>query len=359
MTIASSQSSLVRSLPDGAVRVEIPAAPCHVPVVTARNEAIDVVRFLAAAGVVFVHAVQSPAFDNWGNLFRFAVPFYLFASMYYQALSLKRNPKRTLGQQIAARFRRLYVPFLAWSLIYLVARDIKRVTVLHVAPLALRPELLWKGPEYHLWFLPFLLLWSIILAVAQRGLVRRGRSWRWVAITAAVGAGVVFAFVHMPASWSEAFDNPTYTYVQWWRALPAVCWGMAFAWIMALGATVYTVSPMVGLAGIALAVGWLLQQVWYGNEPGPRGMTGLGCMVAALAPWHGAAVSAMARLGRYGYGVYLCHVLAVEFIHVFTARIHLAPSAWLDVANFAMSFAVSLAMVATFARSRRLAWLNG
>src|SRR5512132_2675022 len=62
-----------------------------------RNEMIDVVRFFAAAGVVFVHSRYSDTFDNWDNLFRFAVPFYLFASLYFQAMSLRRNPERTLG----------------------------------------------------------------------------------------------------------------------------------------------------------------------------------------------------------------------------------------------------------------------
>src|SRR3954454_9949081 len=46
---------------------------------TAHNDSIDVVRFFAAAGVVFTHSIESPFFDRWGNLFRFAVPFFLFA----------------------------------------------------------------------------------------------------------------------------------------------------------------------------------------------------------------------------------------------------------------------------------------
>src|SRR4051812_46988119 len=84
---------------------------------TAHNDSIDVVRFFAAAGVVFTHSIESPFFDRWGNLFRFAVPFFLFASLYFQTLSLRRNRDRTLGGYVAARFHRLYLPFLAWSVI--------------------------------------------------------------------------------------------------------------------------------------------------------------------------------------------------------------------------------------------------
>src|SRR4051794_38044010 len=53
-------------------------------VTTARNEAVDVVRLAAALGIVFVHSCQSAAMDPWRNMFRFAVPFYLFASLYFQ-----------------------------------------------------------------------------------------------------------------------------------------------------------------------------------------------------------------------------------------------------------------------------------
>ena len=58
--------------------------------------------------------------------YRFAVPFYLFASMYYQGLSFRRRPDRPLGAYCLSRFRRLYGPFIAWSVIYFIARDIKR-----------------------------------------------------------------------------------------------------------------------------------------------------------------------------------------------------------------------------------------
>src|SRR5215218_9071533 len=69
----------------------------------ARNESVDVVRLFAAAGIVFVHAAQSDPLVRWGNFLRFAVPFYLFASLYFQSLSLRRNPERTLPQFILKR----------------------------------------------------------------------------------------------------------------------------------------------------------------------------------------------------------------------------------------------------------------
>jgi peptidoglycan/LPS O-acetylase OafA/YrhL len=324
-----------------------------------RNESIDVVRFFAAAGIVFLHCIDTSALSTWNELCRFAVPFYLFASLYYQSLSLRRNTDRTFSQQVTARFKRLYIPFLAWDLIYLGMRDVRRMSHDNL-PLTLQPNLLWQGSEYHLWFLPFLLAASIVLAIVHWGILKRDPRWRWPLIIIAIAVGVVFSVLPVPANWNDLFTLPTHFYVQAWRAMPAVCWGMAFAWYMTMGPKVYGVSRTLGAAGIALALVYLFKQVAFGIQAGARGLTGLGCVLAGLAPWHGHAMSAMARLGRLGYGIYLCHVLFVETFHeFFIYRLHFAPSAWLDIVNFAFSFCGSLALVRLFARSPRLSWLNG
>ena len=41
-----------------------------------RNEAVDVIRLIAAASIVYVHSVRTQALSQWGNLLRFAVPFF-------------------------------------------------------------------------------------------------------------------------------------------------------------------------------------------------------------------------------------------------------------------------------------------
>ena len=89
----------------------------------------------------------------------------------------------------------------------------------------------------------------------------------------------------------------------------------------------------VGWSGVVLAAGCLLKQALHGIQLIPRGLSGFGCMLAALAPWSGSAVASLAKLGRCGYGIYLCHVLIVEFIHAISSHVHLAPSAWLGAAG--------------------------
>jgi surface polysaccharide O-acyltransferase-like enzyme len=102
-----------------------------------------------------------------------------------------------------------------------------------------------------------------------------------------------------------------------------------------------------------------IKQALGGLALAPRALTGLGSMLAALAPFKASAVPALARLGRKGYGIYLCHVIPIEIIHLIFHKCHLAPSALLDVTNFAISFLGSWAIVALLGKSPRLAWLNG
>src|SRR5580693_7769811 len=106
MSVATLGGTLSVPLPDRIANT-LPAAsePRAASIVAGRNEAIDAIRVFAAAGIVFVHAAESPVFDKWGNLFRFGVPFFLFASFYFQSQSLRRNADRPMGRFIMGRFQ--------------------------------------------------------------------------------------------------------------------------------------------------------------------------------------------------------------------------------------------------------------
>jgi len=327
-----------------------------------RNEAIDAIRLLAAGGIVFVHATESPFFDKWGNLFRFGVPFFLFASFYYQSQSLRRNADRPVGRFIMGRFYRLYLPFLAWSLIYLFARDVERVFLNHLGLVRLRPAMLYTGTEYHLWFLPFLLGWTIVLAVIYRGLIQQDSRLRWLVIAAAIVAGCWLARLPaptLPDASVMTYDDPACTYVNWLLALPAALGALAFSCYMVMGPTMYSVPAAMGWGGMVLVAVCSLHQALRGIELGPRALTGLGSMLVALVPWKTSAISAMARIGRKGYGIYLCHVFPVEIIHIIFHKLHLASSPWLDVGNFALSFLGAWGIVVLLEKSPKLSWLNG
>ena len=355
--------NLVENTPDTAVghdQLSVQPRRATPPVeAPPRNEALDAVRFFAAAAVVLVHSVESPALGGWVNLFRFAVPFYLFASMYYQAISFQRRPDQPLKPYVVKRFRRLYGPFLAWGAIYLAARNVKRLTMIDYPPVKLSLSMLWGGTEYHLWFLPFLLVASIVAAVICRAILRWPAT-RWPAVAVAISLLLFVAFSPQPRGMSDHFLSRTYALWQMWWALTSALAGMAFAWIVVFGSTpLRRVPSIVGAGGIVLACWMLLQQALHGWMMLPRALAGLGCMLAALAPWHGPAVRALARLGRFGYGIYLSHVLVVEMIRATMHHMGFDPSIWLDLLVFALGFAGSISIAKLLSRNPKLAWLNG
>jgi fucose 4-O-acetylase-like acetyltransferase len=329
---------------------------------TTRNEAIDAFRLFAAGGIVFVHAVESPYFDTRGNFFRFAVPFFLFASLYFQSLSLRRRSDRTLGQVLGARLTRLYVPFLLWSTIYLVARDFERVLFLHLPPVKPRLTMLVTGTEYHLWFLPFLLFWTIALVIVQRCLIQRSARARWIVIGISLAAACAIAsrpMPPMPPATQMNFDYPFVTALQWLQSIPCALAAIAFACFMALGPTIYTVPAALGITGLVAAFGCSLWQAMHSIQMAPRAISGLGTFLLTLVPWKTRAIPAMARIGRRGYGIYLCHVIPVEMIHLICHKAHLENCPSLDIANWALSFLGAWGLVVLFEKSRLLAWLNG
>ena len=153
--------------------------------------------------------------------------------------------------------------------------------------------------------------------------------------------------------------DPAYVYAQWLRSSPAACWAIAFAVFMTMGPAERTVSPVVGLAGLALAILCSIKQVFEGIDSTSRALSGFGCILLALVPWKGPAVSFLARFGRYGYGIFLCHPVIVDVARIVRERAHIAPSAPIDLLTFAVSLTGALALSAAFAKTPRLAWLNG
>src|SRR5436190_614125 len=78
---------------------------------------------------------------------------------------------------------------------FVAARSIKRVTVAGRPPVAFSPSIFFSGTQYHLWFLPFLLILSIAAAFLHAAIVRRRDARAPIALALALGvAGLLFSF---------------------------------------------------------------------------------------------------------------------------------------------------------------------
>jgi peptidoglycan/LPS O-acetylase OafA/YrhL len=66
-----------------------------------RNHSIDQARFLAAAGVVWIHSLRSDSLQPFKEAGRFAVPFFIILTILLTIQGVDRAPGRCLKEFIA------------------------------------------------------------------------------------------------------------------------------------------------------------------------------------------------------------------------------------------------------------------
>ena len=114
----------------------------------ARLAGIDIVRFFAFVGVVFIHCAEISVFGDWAADFgKFAVPFFFVAAGFFLPTA---KPALSI---IWKSGKRLAIPFLFWMTLFIVIfqdwpSGLAGFIKLFIA----------GGPAYHLWFLPSLAL---------------------------------------------------------------------------------------------------------------------------------------------------------------------------------------------------------
>jgi len=126
-----------------------------------RHIGLDLLRILSALGVVFIHVAAPYVTQNmklvneafWaGNLFdtlgRFSVPVFIIVSGYF---ILKPIPD--LGVFYRKRFTRILLPFICWSVVYLLWSFFFE----HTHSRRIWDGVLWGKPYFHLWFLGMLM----------------------------------------------------------------------------------------------------------------------------------------------------------------------------------------------------------
>src|SRR2546421_5473934 len=145
-----------------------------------RNQTLDAARGLECIGVIWVHTViDSPDLTRSASLARFGTPFFVLAAIFFLLTGLSTKASAGWGAYALQRFKRLYIPFLVWSLIYLLLRTGKRALMTQEGLVRLDTARLLLGTARHLWFLPFILM-ACIACYPLRKLLPRLRGGRIV-----------------------------------------------------------------------------------------------------------------------------------------------------------------------------------
>lgn len=324
---------------------------------SARLLMFDVARLVAAAGVTWLHTADTRSARHLG---RFAVPFFVLSAVFFLMQGLARQPDRSFADYAVARFKRIYLPFLAWSAAYMLLRNLKHL-FLSGQP-AVPPEFsfLWVGSAHHLWFMPF--IWAVGLALFPLGRMMLGRAGlEWpVALIAAVG-GTVLALVPESLIRGDAVSigqGPAFFLGVALSALPAVLWGVSLAIVYRKGPRRWLCGHVTALTGLIVAAVCMLPRAWYSERVCLlEHLAGLGWILLALAPWRGWGIERLARLGGLSLGIYLAHPMFIEGLQALAMRAGWRTSWGLDLSIFAAALASSTFFSALLARSRWSRWL--
>jgi surface polysaccharide O-acyltransferase-like enzyme len=290
---------------------------------------LDAARFIAALGVIWIHAaafVQLKIADDSGFIGRFAVPFFVFTGVLYAAGTGIRQPQRTLARYVLDRLLRLYVPFLVWTILYLVFKQLQNVVAHGNDSFSIGPSVLWDGGSYHLWFLPFICVTTIVAFVL--GKVQSKRSSMMISVIALswIG-GVVFALAPRPFAHSQ-----TLVLRFGWDALPAALWATGLASLQTMKPRLQFRGTIWFIAGICLTISCTASLC----IPGPHillaNLAGVGWALVGFSDIRSRAVTQLHRLGSLAYGVYLFHIMpmgvlrsqAPKFLHLPIATISFA-----------------------------------
>lgn len=276
---------------------------------------------------------------------RVAVPFFVVTLCIFTFRHLVKGGSPQPWKRYAWRkTRRLYLPFLFWSLIYLVLRLLKHEFFPGGSPIRLNSSTLVTGTAHHLWFLPMALLVSFVLHPVSK-LTMGGfnpQIWLWLFLALGVGSGLM----QYPGPVDATDNGWSYFAAMTWGCLPAVFIAVPLAgWLPSAP------SPAVirwGWIGVIVTGAWL---AFLPYAPLVPCLGGISLFIAAHLALSSQTASVIAFLGTTSFGVYLIHVAIVEGIQAALLNPNGVPTVPQDLA---IAAAATVASVLCVVIARRL-----
>lgn len=298
-------------------------APAAEPRKAERLSNVERLRIVAMLEIVTFHAGEAigSGAQRLPLVAGLGLPVFLLLNNAFNCTLAERMGTRKF---LDVKVSRLLLPWLIWSALY--ALVIVAESVRHDEPVAERFSL-WMivgGTYTHLWFVPFALFGSLLIA----GLQARTRE-----VSNPLMAGVTFAVgVVFTAAGAWLFEATTIDWpmLQWLFALPSPLLGFALGRLLLAQnrelqrrATVGISLVALGLLGLGLA--WVMPEM-------VRRYAVSMALVSVFFLWPGKADAVSKRFTPLLFGIYLAHPLLVRAYQA--AHLPQLPTALLGVLVF-------------------------
>lgn len=318
-----------------------------------RFEAVDLAKLAAAAAVVWIHVTNCDESREFLPLCRFAVPFFTCAAVYFVLHKVTSEPA-AFGTYCVQRVRRLYLPFVLWSGVYLGARYLKHAVAGSGSPIVLSPAVLLNGTTHHLWFLPFVGLISIAtFGLAKTFGTPRETHRPWWAL-GFLSFGTILALIPCPVILQPEEFPLSYFIDHAWDILPAAFFGAALFWLLRGAAPGTLLRSTVLVLGL-IFLGW---ELFDDGHPIRPHLAGASLLFFTTTQANRKWMSAFWPWARLAFVIYLMHVLFVEILQTTAGRFGGVQSLSADLSVWALSLAVSAITAHAISRVRALSWIS-
>ncbi len=334
---------------------------------------LDACRLGAAVAIVWLHIAGEPSLEWTKVVGRFAVPFFASAAVFLACDASRRRPDTTTFRYFLTRFLRIYLLFLAWSGIYLVARDTSSLLFEHRGWIRFTArEFFLDGIAIQLWFLPFIIA-ATTAAFGMSRWIHSHHKWRFPAVGICAVSGFCIAILPVP----PPVQSAGYLFGLSYDASPACFWGIALGLMNDLNtrkrltadqktlkdgfprrSLLWHLLPKI--AGAAFFSIWLLLALSNGRSLLWENIAGFGLLLLALNEVSTRPNHLLLVAGSYSLGIYLAHALFVEGLQHLLPKLGVPGCVLRDLLIFALSVLGSCLFIFLVRRGgRRIAWLAG
>ncbi|HEX8357025.1 MAG TPA: acyltransferase [Segetibacter sp.] len=274
-----------------------------------RNTTIDLLRIFACFGVVVIHVKATTiSAENMGQFFLlFCVPFFYSAALVYFVNSL--NEDQELKKVFSKIFKRIVVPFISWSVIYLALLLVKKYLQNEDMTFNVARVFLYGESAEHIYYLPQLICLQIIALSVF--LLTRG-----VKVDIAV---ILFSLAILYLVSGHFFGCFGITSTE------AIISYLTLAFFISTKILFKQTNILYAVAGITL-IGIIVYWKFF-NPPSieyldaiPLG--GLGLILLTLNIPGVRLPRSVASLAAATYGIYLSHVVFIEAFEFLLERLH-------------------------------------
>jgi peptidoglycan/LPS O-acetylase OafA/YrhL len=321
---------------------------------------LDACRAIAGLAIVWCHVATTFNPDDTDTSWiigTFGVPFYLFVALYFVASGLLRDPSRSLTGFLIGRVKKLYVPFLIWTVAYALLTYIKN----RHEGFQFSAHYFWTGSYTHLYFLPLLLGCTTALALIVRPAARHP-GVRYALIAVLVAAALAIGYVDVPHSLvtTDAHEDVTTALRNYLRAAPPALGAIAFALYFGRPGKRLVVPASVAITGLVVTITCVLGQMFGKVTVLARAMSGLGWTLLAFGPWRATLLRPLAVVGRHSFGIYLCHIAFIRTADAVITRLDIPrDSVPMQAGVFVGSFIGAFVLSACLARWPATEWIVG